>query len=75
MMNNTFARRCAISTSRQNGTNYLFNQNRIRSTFKRFMATAEVSDDSKLPLKGYRILDMTRVLAGVSQFPNELELY
>lgn len=28
--------------------------------------TAPVNDDGKLPLKGLKVLDMTRVLAGVS---------
>ena len=32
----------------------------------RGLATA-AKDDGKLPLKGYKILDMTRVLAGVSK--------
>lgn len=31
----------------------------------RGLATA-AKDDGKLPLKGYKVLDMTRVLAGVS---------
>jgi hypothetical protein len=35
---------------------------------QRQFATAVV-DDSTLPLKGYRVLDMTRVLAGVSWRP------
>jgi len=37
-----------------------------RNPLWRTFATA-AEDDSKLPLKGYRVLDMTRVLAGVSQ--------
>jgi hypothetical protein len=42
---------------------------RARSIPKqRQFATAAV-DDSTLPLKGYRVLDMTRVLAGVSWRP------
>ena len=32
----------------------------------RGLATA-ARDDGKLPLKGYKVLDMTRVLAGVSK--------
>lgn len=31
-----------------------------------FATAAPVNDDGKLPLKGLKVLDMTRVLAGVS---------
>ena len=37
----------------------------------RGFATA-AKDDGKLPLKGYKVLDMTRVLAGVSPIINGL---
>lgn len=38
-----------------------------RQASRRGLATAAV-DDTSLPLKGYRVLDMTRVLAGVGQY-------
>ena len=37
---------------------------RQRASSRSFASIAQ--DDSKLPLKGYKVLDMTRVLAGVS---------
>lgn len=33
---------------------------------RRFRSTTVPEDDGKLPLKGLRVLDMSRVLAGVS---------
>lgn len=40
---------------------------RFQSAIVRCLATtAPVNDDGKLPLKGLKVLDMTRVLAGVS---------
>jgi hypothetical protein len=43
-------------------------KSRIRSACasRRTLATAAATDDGALPLKGIRVLDMTRVLAGVS---------
>jgi hypothetical protein len=40
-------------------------KSRMRSVARRTLATA-AADDGALPLKGIRVLDMTRVLAGVS---------
>jgi hypothetical protein len=46
-------------------------QTRSISTQREFATAA--ADDSALPLKGYRVLDMTRVLAGVSVRPSGCE--
>ena len=44
----------------------------VQGLVRRGLASApakEEKDDGKLPLKGIRVLDMTRVLAGVCIFP------
>lgn len=62
-----FSRRCLYAASNKSIAERSYNQN--VTVFNRGLATVAV-DDSKLPLKGYRVLDMTRVLAGVSQLPS-----
>lgn len=45
--------------------------NALRMPLRRYSSAA--STDGTLPLAGIRVLDMTRVLAGVSEFPMSLK--
>jgi len=59
--------RAVTSLSRVNGLG------QARSTPAQREFTTAATDDIALPLKGYRVLDMTRVLAGVSVRPGRCE--
>lgn len=72
---------CAMATIMQ--TRSLLRVSRAVSTFNcqplachntrsRGFADVASTDDGKLPLKGYRVLDLTRVLAGVCMTPDLL---
>lgn len=64
----TILLRATRSLLSSNGTRY--SSRRVQC--RRFASVAQ--DDSKLPLKGYKVLDMTRVLAGVSDVVHRLSL-